>query len=248
MDEHSTGPVGSHSSVHAHHIEQEQMHENEQSQGKAEGYAQQIAEELRRLAQQQPPPPLNVPALDANFGKLRKHGGKEFEGTTDPIVAEEWLKSVKGVFTQFNTQPTTQMKVRYATSLFLKDARNWWETVPGSQTQPLTMTWEEFLKEFKMKYMPPIYQERKKLEFLELKQNEMSVADYELQFTRLSRYAPEEVATDELKRNRFERGLRLEIREKLAVQPPTFIALLEAATRAEELFLERNILEAKKKK
>ncbi|XP_048226268.1 uncharacterized protein LOC125368719 [Ricinus communis] len=68
--------------------------------------------------------------------------------------------------------------------------------------------------------MPPIYQERKKLEFLELKQNEMSVTDYELQFTKLSRYAPEEVATDELKRNRFERGLRLEICEKGASFTP----------------------------
>ena len=117
------------------------------------------------------------------------------------------------------------MKVRYATSLFLKDARNWRETLPGSQEEPFIMTYEEFLREFKLKYMLAIYQERKKLEFLELKQNEMSVAEYEQQLTRLSRYALEEVATDELKRNKFERGLRLEIRVKLAMQPPTFIAL-----------------------
>ena len=71
------------------------------------------------------------------------------------------------------------MKVRYATSLFLKDARNWWETLPGSQEEPFIMTWEEFLREFKLKYMPAIYQERKKLEFLELKQKEMFVAEYE---------------------------------------------------------------------
>ena len=39
--------------------------------------------------------------------------------------------------------------------------------------------------------------------------------EYGLKFTRLSKYVPEEVATEELKRNRFEKGLRLEIREKI---------------------------------
>ncbi|KAL2226472.1 UNVERIFIED_CONTAM: hypothetical protein Sindi_2005900, partial [Sesamum indicum] len=63
---------------------------------------------------------------------------------------------------------------------------------------------------------------RKKVEFLELKQNELSVAEYELQFVRLSKYAPEEVSTDELRRDRFGRGLRLEIREKIAIKPPSY--------------------------
>ncbi|KAL2226684.1 UNVERIFIED_CONTAM: hypothetical protein Sindi_2027100 [Sesamum indicum] len=75
---------------------------------------------------------------------------------------------------------------------------------------------------------------RKKVEFLELKQNNLSVPEYEVQFVRLSKYAPEEVSTDELRRDRFERGLRLEIREKIAIKPPSYGALLEAALRAEE--------------
>ncbi|KAL0283069.1 UNVERIFIED_CONTAM: Retrovirus-related Pol polyprotein from transposon [Sesamum radiatum] len=61
---------------------------------------------------------------------------------------------------------------------------------------------------------------RKKVEFLELKQNELSVAGYELQFVRLSKYAPEE----------------------------SYSALLEAALRAEETSLERSSNEAKRKK
>ncbi|KAL0383013.1 UNVERIFIED_CONTAM: hypothetical protein Scaly_0588600 [Sesamum calycinum] len=89
---------------------------------------------------------------------------------------------------------------------------------------------------------------RKKVEFLELKQNELSVAGYELQFVRLSNYAPEEVSTDELRRDKFERGLRLEIREKKSIKAPSYGALLEAALRAEETFLERSSTEAKRKK
>ena len=65
---------------------------------------------------------------------------------------------------------------------------------------------------------------------------------------RLSKYAPEEIATDEMKRDRFERGLKLEIREKMAVKPPTYSALLEAALRAKETLVERSTVETKRKK
>ncbi|KAL2226696.1 UNVERIFIED_CONTAM: RNA-directed DNA polymerase [Sesamum indicum] len=78
--------------------------------------------------------------------------------------------------------------------------------------------------------------------------NELSVAEYELQFVRLSKYAPEEVSTDELRRDRFGKGLRLEIREKIAIKPPSYGALLEAALRAEETSIERSSTEAKRKK
>ncbi|KAL0288537.1 UNVERIFIED_CONTAM: hypothetical protein Scaly_2727100 [Sesamum calycinum] len=87
----------------------------------------------------------------------------------------------------------------------------------------------DFLKEFADKYTPPVYRNRKKFEFLELKQNELSVAGYELQFMWLSKYAPEEVSTDELRRDRFERGLRLKTREKIAIKPPSYGTLLETA-------------------
>ncbi|KAL0294392.1 UNVERIFIED_CONTAM: RNA-directed DNA polymerase [Sesamum angustifolium] len=103
-------------------------------------------------------------------------------------------------------------------------------------------------KEFADKYTLPVHRNRKKVEFLKLKQNELSVDGCELQFVRLSKYAPEEVSTDEFKRDRFERGLRLEIREKIAIKPPSYGALLEAALRAEETSLERSSTKAKQKK
>ncbi|KAK4395955.1 Transposon Ty3-G Gag-Pol polyprotein [Sesamum angolense] len=68
------------------------------------------------------------------------------------------------------------------------------------------------------------------------------------QKVRLSKYAPEEVSTDELKRDRFERGLRLEIREKIAIKSPSYGVLLEAALRTEETSLERSSTEVKRKK
>ena len=39
----------------------------------------------------------NEGALDENFEKIRKQGAKVFTGTTDPMVAEEWLISTERV-------------------------------------------------------------------------------------------------------------------------------------------------------
>ncbi|KAL2243530.1 UNVERIFIED_CONTAM: Transposon Ty3-G Gag-Pol polyprotein [Sesamum indicum] len=153
-------------------------------------------------------------------------GGKVFAGTTDP--AEEWLRNTERVLDRIEC--TSEQKLRYAVSLLEKDALDWWETVPGSKNRPATLT------------------NRKIVEFLELKQNQLSVVEYELQFVRLSKYAPKEVSTNELRRDRFERGLRLEIQEKIAVKPPSYGALLEAALRAEETSIERSSTKAKRKK
>ncbi|KAL0393200.1 UNVERIFIED_CONTAM: hypothetical protein Sradi_2542800 [Sesamum radiatum] len=173
-------------------------------------------------------------------------GVKVFASTTDPAEAEEWLRNTDRVLDRIEC--TSEQKLRYVVSLFEKDALDWWKTAPGNKNRPITLTWNDFLKEFADKYTPPVYKNHKKVEFLELKQNELSVAGYELQFVRLSKYALEEVSTDELKRDRFERGLRLEIQEKIAIKPPSYGALLVAALRAEETSLERNSTEAKRKK
>ena len=89
-----------------------------------------------------------------------------------------------------------------------------------------------------MKYTPPIYKDRKRVEFLELRQGSMTVTEYELQFERLSRYAAEETFTDIIKRDRFERGLKAEIRDRIAARPPSYAALLETALRAEDSMAE----------
>ena len=77
--------------------------------------------------------------------------------------------------------------------------------MPGRRSVPETLTWDDFLKEFTNKYMPVVYKARKKLKFFNLKQDELSVVEYEVQFVRLFKYAPEEVATDKLKKDKFEK-------------------------------------------
>ncbi|KAL2232342.1 UNVERIFIED_CONTAM: hypothetical protein Sindi_1414200 [Sesamum indicum] len=184
-------------------------------------FMQQFMEMMQRMAL----PPQSQPqdaVIDKNYEIVRRQGAKVFAGTTNPAEVEEWLRNTERVLDRIEC--TSEQKLRYAVSLLEKDALDWWETVLGSRNRPATLTWNDFLKEFVDKYTPPVYRNRKKVEFLEFKQNELSVAEYELQFVRLSKYAPKEVSTDELRRDRFERGLRLEIREKIAIKPPSYAA------------------------
>ena len=71
-----------------------------------------------------------------------------------------------------------------------------------------TLTWSNFLRAFTVKYISDDYVNRKKIEFLKLRQNELSVAEYEKQFVELSKYGPEEVAIYERKWKGFEKGFK----------------------------------------
>ncbi|XP_028090426.1 uncharacterized protein LOC114290686 [Camellia sinensis] len=78
---------------------------------------------------------------------------------------------------------------------------------------------------------------RKVSEFMELKQNNMSVAEYEAKFTELARFAPHMFDTDYKKARHFEEGLRDDILEKANVlKLETYINVLDQA-----IILEANI-------
>ena len=52
----------------------------------------------------------------------------------------------------------------------------------------MIMTWIDFLKVFIERYIWEAYVDRKKIEFLELRPDDLYVIDYEVQFGKLSKY------------------------------------------------------------
>ena len=44
-------------------------------------------------------------AIDDHYENIRKQGAKVFVGTTNPMVAEEWLKNTKRVLNQIDYTP-----------------------------------------------------------------------------------------------------------------------------------------------
>ena len=73
---------------------------------------------------------------------------------------------------------------------------------------------------------------------LNLKQRNLSVAEYEKEFSHLSKYAPESVLTEAFRCRQFEDGLNESIKRYLApviaIQQVNFYQLLQAAMKVEK--------------
>ena len=104
------------------------------------------------------------------------------------------------------------------------------------------------MREFNTKYFPPLIQEKKEDEFIRLRQGTQTVAEYESQFTRLSKFAPELIVTEQRRIRRFVQGLNVEIQKDLAVaQLNTFSDAVEKAQRVESARFQVRNFQAKKR-
>ena len=78
------------------------------------------------------------------------------------------------------------------------------------------MTWEFFVQELRTKYVIDMYKESKWKQFLNMKQRNLSVAEYEKEFSHLNKYAPKAVLTEAFRFRQFEDRLHDSIKRYLA--------------------------------
>jgi len=113
------------------------------------------------------------------------------------------------------------MSRRLATHMLAEEAEYWWEnTRQRLEAASAAITWEGFREEFLGKYFPVDVRNKKEIEFLELKQGNMSVADYAAKFEELSRFCPNynDVGAEGSKCVKFEGGLHPEIKQFIGYQ------------------------------
>src|ERR1041385_957901 len=94
-------------------------------------------------------------------------------------------------------------------------ALQWWENFMAMQPVGHVVTWEEFCDDFRGYHIPDQLMERKREQLCNLTQGKMTVHDYRTEFTRLARYAQEEVSTNAKKQARFRKGLSPILRHDL---------------------------------
>ena len=101
------------------------------------------------------------------------------------------------------------------------------------------MTWEFFVQEFKAKYVTDMYRESKCKQFVKMKPMNLFMAEYEKEFSRLSKYAREAVLTEAFRCRSFEDGLHDSIKRYLApvtsLQQVNFYQLVQDAMKVERL-------------
>ena len=105
-------------------------------------------------------------------------------------------------------------KIRLAAFQLKGESQVWWDWVKTSRDLE-AMTWAEFHGLFMSKYFPTTARHAKAQEFLELRQETMTVMEYMARFTELARFGNDYVPTDMAKVRRFENGLKLSIRGKI---------------------------------
>ena len=134
-------------------------------------------------------------APKAPIDTVRRHGAEEFHGSSMEESAKEefWLEKLERVLEEVRCPH--DKRASCAVSLLQGEAYDWWKLVLKSPGIPNPMTWEFFVQEFRAKYVTDMYRESKWKQFLNMKQRNLYVDEYEKEFNHLSKYAPEAVLT-----------------------------------------------------
>jgi hypothetical protein len=147
--------------------------------------------------------------------------------------ADDWLKLVEKKLDI--AKYSDYEKVLFAAHWLFGTATDWWETYHNTHPNAMTINWNEFKVCFRNHYVPRDTLKLKKKEFPDLDQGSMTVNEYLIQFVQLSRYATDDVNTDEKKQDMFLKGLNDDIQfQLLNTDYPDFQHLVDKAIMIEK--------------
>jgi hypothetical protein len=122
-----------------------------------------------------------------------------------PLEANHWLWVMESKFGLLRC--TEVQKTLFAAQQLRGDASVWWANYTATRPADYQVSWAEFRNAFHTYYIPAGMMRKKRQEFMDLKQGGRSVHDYSKQFNHLAQYAPDQVDTDEKKKDRYMIGL-----------------------------------------
>jgi hypothetical protein len=131
----------------------------------------------------------------------------------DLMEAEDWLKGAEKKLVI--SQCMDHEKILFAAHQLYGTTANWWETYCNTHVNINTIMWNEFKAHFHTHYIPRGTMKLKKKEFADLKQGSITVNEYLNSFIQLSRYAPDDINTDQKKQDMFLNGLNDDIQFQL---------------------------------
>lgn len=172
--------------------------------------------EAAEVVELDPEPVLAVKKVDylSVLQHITRMGTKHFQGSTDPIEADEWRSRLIRNFK--SSRCPDDYKKDIAVHFLEGDAHNWWMAV-DKRTAGTIERIEDFEYEFNKKYFPAEAWDRLEAKFLYLTQGRRTVREYEEEFNRLRRYVGKELEDETVQVRRFFRGLRVELRTHCSV-------------------------------
>ncbi|KAG6676615.1 hypothetical protein I3842_15G160600 [Carya illinoinensis] len=174
--------------------------------------------------------------VGCTYEQFLAHWTLTFSGEEDPLQARRWIRDLERTFEVFGC--TEAEKVLYASYLLQGEAADWWKTKRELLEMELgsfaAVSWLRFMKEFDDRFFPIFVRRQKAREFNNLVQGDMTVEQYAQKFMELGKFAIHLIATEEMQAERFQEGLRQQIRRQVAcLQIQSFQRLVEVASIAE---------------
>jgi hypothetical protein len=158
---------------------------------------------------------------------MREMGCEPYSGEQNAEVEGRWIRKVEKTMIQIKIP--YDLRVDCATQLLSDGAMTWWETVQLRRATE-TLSWDDFKIEFENQYYSKYHRKMKEHEFLALRQEGMSVLEYERRFHDLSLFAPYYVPSEQHMIEKLRDGFRQELKQGLiALQFKTVRELIEAA-------------------
>ncbi|XP_075481156.1 uncharacterized protein LOC142521867 [Primulina tabacum] len=153
--------------------------------------------------------PRHVPVQTDVYDRFRRLNPPEFTGSTDPAVAEEWIKSLESIFSYLHMEDAN--KITCAIFLLTKHAKIWWESARVALPS-IPLTWETFKIVFYNKYFSKDVRAKKSSDFLNLKQGTLSMTEYIQKLEAGVQYVLYIAHDDTSKGENFMQGLRSKIK------------------------------------
>ncbi|WJX89958.1 hypothetical protein P8452_71908 [Trifolium repens] len=150
--------------------------------------------------------------------RFLRNNPKDFKGGHDPEGAQKWLEAMERIFGAMRCSEV--QKVTLGSYMLHEDASYWWRNTCQRLGQGgAIITWDIFKRELLTKYFPTDMRNRKVAEFMELKQGNLSVAEYATKFEDLCRFCPHynTVEAEGDKCVKFESGLRPDLKQLVGI-------------------------------
>jgi hypothetical protein len=198
---------------------------------------------MANMQQAQGHQPAPQPQQRDRLGEFQQTKPPTISHSIEPMDADDWLKTIENKLQV--VQCNNHEKVIFASHQLEGPAANWWDAYVKAHEEPKSINWQEFKNSFHSQHVPLGVMKLKKKEFKDLKQGSMSVSEYVTHFTQLSRYAPDNVDTNEKKQDWFLNKLN----DGLAyvLEACDFINFQDMVDKALVLENRRGIMERKRK-
>jgi hypothetical protein len=138
-----------------------------------------------------------------------------FTEAGEPLEADHWLRVIESKFGLLHCMEV--QKTLFAAQQLHGDASAWWANYAATHPVDYLVPWTEFCSAFRAHHIPAGVMRKKHQEFMDVKQGGWSMHDYSKLFNHLAQYAPDQVDTDDKKKDHFMIVLSTKLQESMVL-------------------------------